>query len=267
MILEKIKYLKEFISAFQKVIVAYSGGIDSTVLGYIARDVLEENVTLLTIVSEFFINREKRYIENFIKTFSIKHKYIQISIINKKNIVCNDVNRCYYCKKEIFSNLLKYANNNDINIIFDGTNTDDLKEFRPGLKALDELNIIAPFIKTEIGKKDIYRIATHYGLDDYIRPSNTCLATRIMQDTKITNKKLKMVERAEEYMHDLGFKVVRVRYHYPDIARIEVLKESLKSLLDKQVIDSVVKRFKEIGFKRVSVDIEGYDCGKLDFCI
>jgi uncharacterized protein len=210
------------------------------------------------MVSEFFITEEGRYIDQFVEKYRISHSYLEVRIIQDERIVSNPSNLCYHCKKIMFETLLKKAREDGFAAVLDGTNLDDLGDHRPGIRALRELGIVSPFAETGVGKKEILRCARSLGLDHFIRPSNTCLATRIAPSVRISEKALAMVEKAESHLHHLCFSVVRVRYHEGGTARIEVAPEELPRLLDASLHAGVIRHFREIGFSRVAVDMEGY---------
>jgi uncharacterized protein len=253
-----LEQLTACIKSTASALVALSGGIDSILLSYLAHRTLGRGALSCTVVSEFFIAEERRYIDQFVEKYQISHSYLEVRIIEDERIVSNPSNRCYHCKKIIFETLLRKAQEEGFAAVFDGTNFDDLSDYRPGIRALRELGIVSPFVETGMGKKEILRCARSLGLDNFIRPSNTCLATRIASSVRISEEALAMVEKAESHLHHLGFSVVRVRYHEGGAARIEVLPEELHRLLDTSVHSGIIQHFKEIGFSRVAVDMEGY---------
>jgi len=256
--MDKLRVLEEFIRSSKSALVALSGGIDSTLLSYLTHRILKISAISVTVISEFLITDEKKGIENFINRYALQHHFLIISLLSDATIQSNPPDRCYYCKRALFKLVLEYAHARDISSVFDGTNIDDLSQDRPGLRALKELGILSPYVEAGMGKNDILKTAAAVGLEKYIRPSNTCLATRMSLHTPITARKLNMIERAETLLHNAGFEVVRVRYHDPDTATIEAQKEKLKRLFDPALQDKIVRRFQEIGFIRVSVDMEGY---------
>jgi uncharacterized protein len=239
-------------------LVALSGGIDSTLLSYLSHRALGKRARSCTVISEFFITDERRYIDVFVERFEISHSYIELRVLEDELVVSNPQKRCYYCKKAIFEMLLQKARREGFSAVFDGTNLDDLDEDRPGIKALHELGVVSPFIETGVGKEEILRWARSLGLEHFIRPSNTCLATRVSPSLRINEEILEMIEKAERYLHRLGFSVVRVRYHEGGTARIEVASEELHRLLDTSLHRDMVQYLKRVGFRRVAVDLEGY---------
>ena len=254
----KIQTLTRYIQSQGSALVALSGGIDSTLLSLLAHRVLGNNAHSVTVRSEFFIRSETSYIDRFVGEFHVSHSFLKVSVLGDERILSNPENRCYHCKHLIFENLLRESRRRGCAAVFDGTNVDDLGEDRPGRQALYELGIVSPYIEAGIDKQDILRFAASLGLESYIHPSNTCLATRIPAHTPLRVEVLKMVEEAESFMHSRGFEVVRVRYHEPYSARIEVIEEDLPRLLSTSLRAELISRFKNLGFMRMSIDMEGY---------
>jgi uncharacterized protein len=255
---EKRNTLERVLQSLGSTLIALSGGIDSMLLSFISQSLLGEKSFSVTVDSEFFIPQEKAFIDGFVKDKQIRHEYFTVSVLADDALRKNPSNRCYLCKKLIFRALTEYGKKRGFSSICDGTNMDDLLEDRPGLRALEELQIVSPYVQAGLGKKDILDLARAKNLEKYIRPSNTCLATRIHTDSDITGEKLRMVADAEEFMKKLGFPVVRVRFHDPYIARIEVGRDSLGALWMEETLIRVKDAFRRIGFQRTAIDIEGY---------
>lgn len=253
----KLQILTDYIESRKSALVALSGGIDSMLLSLLAHRVLGSNAHAVTVISEIFIKREASFVERFVDEFHVPHSFLKVSVLENERIRVNPENRCYLCKRFIFENLIIEARGKDLDVVFDGTNVDDLGEDRPGIRALHELGIVSPFVEAGITKQDIHRYAASCGLKNYIRPSNTCLATRIPASVPLRDEVLKMVEEAESFMYDHGFDVMRVRYHEPGLARIEVAKDYLLRLLQPAFKMELTEHFKSLGFKRISIDMEG----------
>lgn len=258
MLQRKVEDLQRFIKSSENALVALSGGIDSILLSFLTHRILKESAVSMTVLSEFFIKSEKSVVDRFIAEFGITHRFLRISVLNDERVVSNPLNRCYYCKRSVFEELLSKARECGISAVFDGTNTDDLREDRPGIRALNELGVLSPFAEVGIRKRDICELARTNGLEQYIRPSNTCLATRVTSLTRIDERVLNMIEKAEEFMHNNGFEIVRVRYHERNTARIEVPKKDLSKAFNSLLHPKILSRFKHIGFERVSIDLAGY---------
>jgi uncharacterized protein len=254
----KLQALNRYIESRGSALVALSGGIDSTLLSLLTHRTLGSNAHALTVRSEFYITREASFVERFVEQFQVSHSFLEIHVLGDERLRSNPDNRCYHCKRLIFENLIRSAREQSLSAVFDGTNVDDLGEERPGIRALHELGIQSPFVEAGMGKQDILRCAASMGLASYIHPSNTCLATRIPVQTPLREEVLRKVEEAESFMHASGFDIVRVRYHEPDIARIEVSEEYIPRLLHAPFRTKLVSRLKKLGFRNVSVDLEGY---------
>jgi len=281
---KKLAALRALIHKEPAVFIALSGGTDSTVLCFIAHSILDGRAQAVTARSEFLDPEEMDSIQRFVALYGIRHSYLSLSLLENEAVRKNPQDRCFHCKYAIFQQMKKYASehgfqevpdtgrdtyhwktkdgeeNRDIPI-FDGTNTDDLAEVRPGIRVLRELGIRSPFVEVGMGKADIIQSARELGIGEFIRPSNSCLATRIGVNIPITEKILSMVQKAEEYLRGMGFTVVRVRYHDPGIARIEIRRSEIQRILEDECARTVSRILKQIGFNRVSVDIDGYNPG------
>ena len=253
----KLQILTDYIESRKSALVALSGGVDSMLLSLLAHRVLGSNAHAVTVISEIFIKREASFVERFVDEFHVSHSFLKVSVLENECILVNPENRCYLCKRFIFENLIIEARGKGFDVVFDGTNVDDLGEDRPGIRALHELGIVSPFVEAGINKQDIHRYAASCGLKSYIHPSDTCLATRIPASVPLREEVLEMVEEAESFMHDHGFDVMRVRYHEPCLARIEAAEEYLPRLLQPAFKMELTAHFKNLGFKRISIDMEG----------
>lgn len=243
------------------VAVAFSGGVDSTFLLKVAHEILGDNVIAVTSVSSTFSKRENKEAEHFAKSIGVKHVFIESEELKNDDFSKNPKDRCYFCKKELFSKVRKVADENDIGFVLDGSNAEDVNDYRPGFQAIKELNIVSPLRDVGLTKDEIRNFSKDMGLPTWDKPAFACLASRFPYGTKITKPKLKKIELAEDFIKKLGVKQFRVRYH-ENIARIEVLKNDFETILKNS--DKIAKRFKEIGFKYVTLDIEGYRTGSLN---
>lgn len=257
----KLEQLKNNLQKMGKVAIAFSGGTDSTFLLKVAYDVLGENAIAITTNASTFPKIELEQAKQFAEKIGIEHIIIESEEIENEKISKNPNNRCYYCKKEMFSKMKQIANRKKINYLLDGSNTDDVSDYRPGMKALRELDIISPLIKVSLNKKEIRELSKMINLDTWNKPAFACLASRFPYGVKITKSRLEQVEKAELHLYHLGMKQFRVRYHN-DIARIEVSKDDFETVLKNS--DEITQRFKELGFKYVTLDIEGYRTGSLN---
>lgn len=259
---EKMENLKNMIKKMGKVLIAFSGGIDSSFLAKICSDVLgKENVIAVTAESELYTPEEIEDAKRIADFIGIKHLIIHTDEMKDEKFISNDAERCYICKKELFKKLKEIAEERNIKYILDGSNADDSHDFRPGRKAVMEFGVKSPLMDAGITKKEIRFLSKKMNLPVYEKPSNACLASRFPYGERITKEKIKMVYEAEKFLREIGFKIVRVRHH-GKIARIEVDKEEIKKLLEFR--EEILKEFKRIGYVWVCMDIEGYRTGSMN---
>mgnify|MGYP000913359722 CR=1 FL=1 len=260
---EKLDKLKNYLKRIGKIAIAFSGGTDSTFLLKTAHEILGRNTLAITVHSAFSPEREFGRAREFIKDLNLKHLVVELDILTIEKFGENPKDRCYYCKKQIFSEVIRAARNAGFSDVADGTNFDDTDDYRPGIRALKELGIVSPLKDANMTKKDIRRISRRMGIKTWKTPSSACLASRIPYGHEITREKLEMVDKAEQYISDLGFSQVRVRHH-GDIARIEVETEERKVFLEGNFLEQVSLKLKGMGFKYVTLDLEGYRMGSLN---
>lgn len=261
-IYDKLRKLNNIIKQMHSVLVAYSGGLDSSFLVKTAKDCLDDKVIAVTAVSATYTKEELDFAKKFCKQFNIKHKIIRTDELNNNNFASNYRNRCYFCKRELFSKLKAIARKNRIRNILDATNSDDKFDFRPGKKAKREFRVRSPLDEAGLTKKEIRIQSKKLNLPSWDRPQMACLASRIQYGSRITNERLRRIEEAERFLRKkLGSGAnIRVR-DYGNLARIEVDKPNI-SLLIKD--DGFIKRFKQFGFKYITVDLEGYRTGSMN---
>lgn len=242
----------------EKVIVALSGGVDSAVVAMAAKKALDKNAIAVTADYNTLSSEELTSAKRVAKEIDIEHKIISYNELDNTEFVKNDQLRCYHCRTELGTYLSNEARQMDVNLIVDGTNTDDLSDYRPGIKALRENGIKSPLVELGINKQDVRNIAKSNKLSVYDKPSNSCLASRIPHGMPVTLEKLKRIETAELLIKSI-FKVrqVRVRDHQ-DVARIEVGKEEIKDMFDLEKISVIDSRLKDLGFKHIALDLSGY---------
>jgi uncharacterized protein len=261
----KLKILEEYIKNLGSVAVAFSGGVDSTFLLKICHKVLLDKTFAVTAVMPSFSKSEYEESINFCKKHNIKQILIQIDQLSLEEFTKNSTQRCYFCKKLIFSNLLNFAKENHIKYVLEGTNADDLGDFRPGMKAIQELGIKSPLLECNINKAEIRRFSKELGLSTWNKPSFACLASRVPYDEQVTLKKLKMIENAEIFLATFGIEQKRVRFlQNNDIstAKIEVLPQDFSKISENHVI--INNELKNIGFDFVCVDLQGFRSGSLN---
>ena len=253
-------HLIEQLHHMQRVVVAFSGGIDSAFLAVTAWLALGDDMLALTIHSPVHIGEDDNAADTVAQHFGFPHQIIEHDDLDYPEFVQNPVNRCYFCKHVRFSKLKDYAIEHGYPVMLEGSNGDDLKADRPGAKASKELAIRSPLQEVGYNKAEIRKVSELLGIPVWDRPSSPCLATRIPFDTPITHTDLTTVAQAEEELKQRGFTSIRVRYKNP-IARIEVEPTQVLSLVEQK--DEIVAAFKSLGIKRVLVDLEGYRSGKL----
>jgi len=260
---EKIATLKNRLQAMESVAVAYSGGVDSTFLLKVASDVLQNNVIAVTAQSSTYPGREFREASAFAKAAGIRHIVIQSEELDIEGFTDNPLDRCYLCKRELFSKVREVARENGIKHVVDGSNVDDLADYRPGMRAVREMGVACPLEEAGLGKEDIRKASREMGLPTWDKPALACLSSRFPYGQKITAEKLRVIDAAEQFLLDLGFRQVRVRHH-GDLARIEVSPEERSKFFDAALMDVVYARFKEAGFAYVSLDLKGYRTGSMN---
>jgi uncharacterized protein len=258
-----LKQLERHIKKLGSLAVAYSGGVDSTFLLKVAHDVLQDKVIAVTARSSTYPKRELKEAAEFTRSAGIKHIIIQSEELDIKGFTDNPPDRCYLCKYELFSKIKEVAQKYNIKYIAEGSNIDDLGDYRPGMQAIKELGIISPLKDAGLGKDAIRKLSRQMGLPTWDKPAFACLASRFPYGAKITRDKLAMVDRAEQYLLNLGFKQVRVRHH-GDTARIEVAEAERLKFFDLELMDNIYKQFQKIGFAYTSLDLKGYRTGSMN---
>jgi pyridinium-3,5-biscarboxylic acid mononucleotide sulfurtransferase len=244
-------------------IIALSGGVDSAVVALAAKKALDINALAITANYKTLSADELATAERVATELGIRHTVLEYDELENPNFVKNDELRCYHCRNELALRLVQEANKYEINLVVDGTNVDDLTEYRPGIMALRKNGVRSPFVELGIDKAQIRSIAQEYGLSIYDKPSNACLASRIPKGTSITYEKLRKIEKSEIIVKRLSdAKQVRVRDH-GDIARIEVGYEELSKLFDLDKLAKIDAELRNLGFRYVTIDIKGYRTGNL----
>jgi len=247
---QKYDALKSGISGLGNAVVAFSGGIDSTLVLKIAFDVLKENAVAVTADSPSLPRNELEEAKKIAREIGARHAVILTKETRDENYLKNPGNRCYYCKTELYSKLKKFAAENNFTNILNGTNKDDMKDYRPGMMAAEQHKIISPLKDAGVSKDEVRIIAKSLKLKAWDKPSSPCLSSRVPYNQKITMEKLRMVEDSEKFLKDLGIRELRVR-HFGNSARIEVKNEDKKLVGDN--FPEITKKFHEIGFKEVLV--------------
>ena len=260
---KKYNKLKEIIKNAESLAVAFSGGVDSTFLLKVAHDILGDKVVAVTAQSSTYPEREFKVAEGFAKELGVKHVVIVSEELDIDGFSSNPVNRCYYCKKELFTKIHDVANQHNVKYVADGSNMDDMGDYRPGLKAVNELQVISPLKEAGLTKDDIRTISKELNLPTWNKQAFACLASRFPYGHEITREKLSKVDQAEQVLLDLGFRTVRVRHH-ENLARIEVGIEEMKKFYNEVLMEDIYKAFNKIGFNYVSLDLKGYRTGSMN---
>ena len=259
---EKYEDLCAALLSSGSVLVAYSGGIDSTLLLDVAHEVLGQRAVAATVRSAFFPERELADAVSFCSGKGIEHLIVEEDVLSDEAIAANPENRCYLCKHRIFTRLFALAGEHGLDAVVDGSNVDDARDFRPGARALAELGAKSPLAEAGFTKRDIRNLALERGIDIWDKPSLACLASRIAFGEQITEKKLEMVDRAEELLRSAGIEQVRVRLH-GGIARIEVIPSELNIALGL-MRSGLAEAMHDLGFTYVTLDLDGYRTGSMN---
>ena len=258
--MEKLDRLREYLSNFDKLCVAYSGGVDSDLLMNVAYEVLKDNAIAVIGDGVMLSRKDFEDAENLARKTGIKYYVVKVDVFSVNEFKFNDKKRCYYCKKNIMGEIIKKANELGFYTVADGKNSDDGKVYRPGAEAARELGIVSPLYEAGMTKQDIRQAARELGLETWNKPSNSCLATRFPYDTELTAENFAKVEGAELLIAQKGIPSGRVRMH-GDIARIEVPEDRFNELIsDRKLIEDI----KNFGFRYVTLDLEGFRSGSRD---
>lgn len=260
---EKLEDLVRQLNKLESLLVAFSGGVDSTFLLALAHQTLGGKMMAATAKSAIHPTRETGNACDFTREKGIHHIVFPSDEMSLPVFVSNGADRCYHCKRHLFDCILEIAKENGIMYVAHGENLDDLNDYRPGFRAAKETGVIAPLIEAGLNKEEIRFLSKEMGLSTWNKPAMPCLATRIPYESPITSEKLVMIERAESLLKENGFRDVRVRHH-GSVARIEVETRRLKDILNERLRRNILEKFREIGFEHIALDIEGYVSGKMN---
>lgn len=260
---EKYENLTQLIGGMGRTLIAFSGGVDSTFLAKVAYSVLGRDAVAVTALSPTYPATEREEAKELAVAIGIEHRLIETHELEREEYAVNNPDRCFHCKKELFTEMHVIAAEESFDTIVYGGITDDLGDHRPGMEAAEMLNARAPLVEAELEKHEIRQLSKDLGLPTWDKPAGACLASRIPYGMRVTLEKLHQVDQAEHFLHKLGFRLVRVRHH-GDIARIEAPPEDLPRLFANDAHTRIVDALKEIGFKYVALDMQGYRTGSLN---
>ncbi|WP_406698073.1 ATP-dependent sacrificial sulfur transferase LarE [Singulisphaera sp. Ch08] len=255
------------LKGYGRVAVAFSGGVDSTVVAQAAQVALGEMAVAVTAVSDSLAEGELEEAEELARRIGIRHRVIRTEEFANPSYVQNSTDRCYFCKSELYGRLSGLLGELGVDVIASGANTDDSGDHRPGMRAASENAVRHPLQECGLGKADVRALAKGWDLPTWDKPATPCLSSRVAYGESVTPERVRMIDQAEQWLRQRGLRMLRVRYHKGDMARIEVPLEDLARLADPQTRAELVPAFRALGFKYVTLDLEGFRSGSLNALI
>ncbi len=260
---DRERRLESMLEGLAPVVVAYSGGVDSAYLACVAARALGPGALAVTADSPSYPERHRQMALDIAARFSLSHEVVRTRELERPEYRANDADRCYHCKHELFSNLTALAAARGFRTVVDGFNADDRGDYRPGRRAAREFGVRSPLDEIGLTKADIRELARRAGLPTWDEPASACLSSRIPYHSEITDEKLRTVERAEAALRELGFRVCRVRHH-DALARLEIGRDEMSRALDPAVRDAISQALRALGYRYVTIDLDGYRTGSLN---
>src|SRR4026207_34355 len=262
-LITKEERLREIFRELDSVIVAYSGGVDSSYVAYVANEELGRRAVCITGQSASLPEHQRREIDQVVQKFGFQHEVIQTEELENPGYRANNPDRCFFCKDELYTKLESVARTRGIKSIVDGSTVDDLGDYRPGRRAASQHAVRSPLIEAGLTKREVRELSRRVTLPTWDKPASPCLSSRIAYGTTVTIERLNKVDRGEEILREFGFREFRVRHH-DQLVRIEIAAAEMDRVLQKDLIDELAKRFRELGFKYVTLDLEGFRSGSMN---